>query len=201
MADPKPNAADPAMAPVFEGWNVWAVYQKTDLDTEISMIGLSRDRRLRIWVEDEVRLNAPGTDVSDPIDVKGSQVQIVAGDAPSGLKSGARKEQVPGDVMLLDGENERRVVRFFNHGKASALPWPHDKNYLLDEVYQPDPHATVTSGDAPRQIAGGAADDLKKTLPLVGTVAAFFVGGVVLVGGSLLAVHALSARAARSLAA
>lgn len=201
MADPNPQAADPAMAPVFEGWNVWAVYQKTDLDFEPLMLGLSRDRRLRIWVEDNVRLNAPGTDVADPIDVKGSQVQIIAGDAPSGLKSAARKEQVPGDVMLLEGDNERRVVRFFNHGKASALPWPHDSNYLLDEVYQPDPHAAVSSGDAPRQIAGGTADDIKKTLPLAGTVVAVLVGGVVLVGGGVLLVQALSARAARRLAA
>src|SRR3954466_756227 len=116
MADPKPNAADPAMAPVFEGWNVWAVYQKTDLDFEWLMVEVDRDRRLRFWVEDQVRLNAPGTDVSDPIDLKGSQVHIIAGEAPEGLASARRKEQVPGAPMLLEGANERRVVRFFNHG-------------------------------------------------------------------------------------
>jgi len=192
----EPSFNDPALAPVFRGWNVWAVYQVKDLDFTLLGMGVSRDRQLQVWVEDHVRLDAPGTDVADPLDLKGSQVQILAGDSPAGLKSFRRKEQVPGDVMLLDGEADRRVVRFYNRGDASALPWPHDDNYLLDEVYQPDEKQSITSGPAPREIASGTSSDLGKAagdlLPDAGTLIKYALGAAFVVGTGIVLARAVS---------
>lgn len=139
------------MAPVFKGWNVWNVYQVNDLDFSIMMIGVSRDRQLQIFVEDAVRLNAPGVVVADPADLKGSQVQILNG-PPVGLTSVARKEGLPLSVPVVNGPAQLRTVRFFNRGEASSLPWPHDDNYLLDEVFQPTATNPVTAGPAPTTI-------------------------------------------------
>ena len=200
MTDPAFN--DPALAPVFKGWNVWAVDQVKDLDFTVLGFGVSRDRQLQVWVEDHVRIDAPGTDVADPLDLKGSQVQILAGDAPAGLKSFRRKEQVPGEVMLLNGASDRRIVRFFNRGVASSLPWPHDDNYLLDEVYQPDEKQSITSGPPPREIASGTSDDLGKAakdlLPDAGTLVWYALGAVFVVGTGIVLARAVKGEFGRA---
>lgn len=144
-------------APVFVGWNVWAVYQVQDLDFNPLMWGVDRDRQLRLWVEDSVRLGAPGAIVADPIDLKGGQVEILPG-APEGLTVEARKEQVSGPAMLVDGPAELRFVRFYNRGQASRLVWPHNNNYLLDRVYTPKPTAPATQGPPPTTIGTGIGE-------------------------------------------
>lgn len=177
-------------APVFEGWNVWSVYQKKDLDFELTMVGLDRDRRLRIWVEDAVRLGAPNAKVADPIDLKGGQIQILPS-PPADLSVKARKEDVGGpSALMLDGPAELRTVRFFNRGAADHLTWPHDANYLLNEVFQPSASSPATTGGAPSTIgetvatgAAGAAGDLAK--PLTGPVVAAVAVAAVVAGGVL----------------
>lgn len=138
-------------APVFAGWNVWSVWQVKDLPFSIMMLGVSRDRQLQIWVEDQVRLNA-GVTVSDPIDLKGSQIQILNG-PPDGLQVATRKENVSGPAMVVDGAAELRYVRFYNRSDASALPWPHDDSYLLDSVYEPTKDNPLTNSAAPPTIS------------------------------------------------
>jgi len=142
-------------APVFPGWNVWTVYQVKDLnDTNPLFWGLDRDRRLRIWVEDAIRLGAPSTRVADPADLKGGQIEILPS-KPAELKTNARKEDVGGSsAMLVDGPAELRVVRFFNRGEQGQLTWPHDDNYLLNEVLTPSPSSPATSSAPPKTIGG-----------------------------------------------
>jgi hypothetical protein len=145
---------EPSFAPIFKGWNVWAVFQVQDLDFSIAMIGVPRDRQLRIWVEDAVRLGAGGTDVADPLDLKGSKIEIIPSSGT--LKSFRRKEQVPGPAMVVETQDqppELRFVRFFNRGDEGRLTWPHDDNYLLDDVFTPDPKNELTAGPAPGTIA------------------------------------------------
>lgn len=156
---------DPTFAPVFRGWNVWAVHQVQELDFSIPMIGVSRDRQLRIWVEDAVRLGASGTAVADPIDLKGSQIEIVP--SSSGLKSFRRKEQVPGPAMVVESQDqppELRFVRFYNRGAEGRVVWPHDDNYLLEEVFQPDPKNELTAGPAPKTIADTTTGPAKEAV-------------------------------------
>lgn len=132
-------------APVFVGWNVWSVWAKNDLDFEFMMVGVSNERRLRIWVEDEVRLNAGGTKIADPLDLKGSKVEILPG-KPKDLQVMAMRELVGGaSVLLLDGPASLYYVRFFNHGAASRLVWPHNENFMLQDVFRPNPAAESTS--------------------------------------------------------
>lgn len=135
------------IAPIYKGWNVWSVYQVTDLDFSVAMIGINRDTQLRIWVEDQIRLNATEATVADIIDFKGSQIQILNGKPL--LVVAVRKEQISGPAMLLDGPAELRYVRFFNRGNASQLLWPHDDNYLLNEVYRPSTTDPLTTGGGP----------------------------------------------------
>jgi hypothetical protein len=145
--------ASSPMAPLFKGWNVWAVWQVQDLPFNPLMVGVSRDRQLQIWVEDHVRLEAPEAQVADPIDLKGSQIQILTG--PPSLQVAQRKEDVPGPSLSVDTQDlppQLRFVRFFNRGEASQLPWPHDSSYLLDAVFQPNPSSPVTTGDGPGTI-------------------------------------------------
>lgn len=145
--------ADSPMTPIFAGWNVWAVWQVQNLPFIPLMVGVSRDRQLQIWVEDQVRLHATEASVADPIDLKGSQVEILTGSP--GLKVAMRKENVPGPALVVETQDlspQLRFVRFFNRGEASQLPWPHDDSYLLDAVFQPDPTNPVTKGDGPGTI-------------------------------------------------
>jgi hypothetical protein len=142
-------------APIYPGWNVWGVYQVKDLDFSIPMIGVSRDTQLRIWAEDLIRLNAPGATVADPLDFKGSKVEILHS-RPS-LEVAARKEDVPGPAMLLDGPADLRYVRFYNRGAAAALLWPRDpaENYVLNEVFLPSKDSPATNGPGPDTIGSG----------------------------------------------
>ncbi len=142
--------AQSAFAPIFPGWNVWKVWQVKDLPFSISMIGVSPERQLRIWVEDELRLHS-AADVADSVDLKGSQVQIIP-DAP-GLSSLMRKEQVPGGAgFLVDGAAELFTVRFYNRADETQIAWPHDSEYLLDEVLNPNPENPATKGPPPSTI-------------------------------------------------
>lgn len=155
-------------APIFPGWNVWSVFQVRDLDFNPLMLGVSRDRQLRIWVEDAVRLGAPGATVADPVDLKGGQVEILPS-KPAGLSVAIRKEQVGGSAMVVDGPADLRFVRFFNRGAKANLVWPHDDNYLLNEVFTPNPTAPATQGPPPPTVGSGvgqgvgsAAGDIAK---------------------------------------
>jgi hypothetical protein len=146
----------PGLAPVFPGWNVWAVWQKNDLDFEISMLGVSADRRLRIWVENAVDDNAPGAAVGDPLSpnvtkFKGEMVQIVP--SAGELLPVARKESVPNSVPALDGPPSLFFVRFYNRGQLTSLAWPHDGNHLLDAVYLPSPISPITNAPEPASAA------------------------------------------------
>jgi hypothetical protein len=149
------GAAPAGFATVFKGWNVWGVQQKDDLDIEPLMIGVSRDRRLRVWVE-EAADAAPGTAVADtanPFALKGSQVELInsVGDlVPAETQAAA----LPGTA--LDGPATVRLVRFFNRGAEAVTPWPHDSNYLLDTVYQPATNNPITNAPAPSSLAGTA---------------------------------------------
>jgi hypothetical protein len=187
----------PGMAPVFPGWNVWGVWQKNDLDLELSMVGVSRDRRLRIWVENEADDNAPGVEVGDPLSpnftkFKGEMVQIIPSEA--GLFRAVSKEMWPGEAALsLDKPGTLRFVRFYNRGTLSALPWPHDANYLLDAVYLPSPTNPVTNAPAPASTAqdiGDAAEGVKQAAQSIGS-------GVVVALGIGLGVVMLAAVASR----
>lgn len=153
--------AKTGLAPVFKGWNVWSVYALKDLHFQPAMLGVSADDRLRIFVEDAVRIGAPGAVVADPIKLKGSQVEILAG-APQGLTVSDRREDLPGtQALVLDGPSVLRYVRFFNHGDESKLNWPFDENFMLNEVFQPTAANPITSGPGPSLTLGGATDSLK----------------------------------------
>lgn len=162
-------------APVFPGWNVWEVWQKDDLDLEPLMVGVSRDRRLRIWVED-VLDDAAGTAVADPLNpaaLRGAQVEIIP--ATGKLEVAATKESVPGPALLLDSPATLRVVRFYNRGDFGVLAWPHDGNYLLDRVFVPSTDNPVTAAPAPSSLGGAATEVVegaKKTVSAVAWVAA-----------------------------
>lgn len=151
---------DRAFAPVFKGWNVWVVAQKNDLGFDPLMVGVSRDRQLRIWVEDQVRENAGGAELGDPVALKGSQVEILPA-RPTGLRSAQNKDQVPGDALFLEGAAELRIVRFFNRGAPARLVWPHDDDYLLDEVMQPDERNPTTSGPPPKTVTEDVIEPIK----------------------------------------
>jgi hypothetical protein len=139
-----------AFAPIFPGWNVWQVWQVKDLPFSIAMFGVSPERQLRIWVEDELRLHS-SADVADSIDLKGGQIEIIPG-AP-GLATAMRKEDVPGGAsFLVEGPATLFTVRFFNRGDKSQIAWPHDNQYLLDAVLDPNPANPATSGPAPTTI-------------------------------------------------
>src|ERR1700742_4307115 len=154
--------ADTNTAPIFAGWNVWAVWQVKDLPFSIMMLGVSRDRQLQIWVEDQTRVNG-GASTADPIDLKGSSVQILNG-APTDLQVAGRKESVSGPTMAVEGDAELRYVRFYNRGDATSLPWPHDESYLLDSVYEPSKTSPTTNSAPPptigQTVGGGLASPI-----------------------------------------
>lgn len=173
---------------VYPGWNVWDVYQVNDLPFSIMMLGVSPERQLRIWVEDSVRLGAPGATVADSVDLKGGQVEILSG-PPSGLTQIARKEQLSGTIPVVSGPATLKTVRFFNRGDKATMAWPHDESYLLDAVYLPSPTNPVTSGPSPTTISqtvgSGVSQpvgDLLKSLLPIGLV----------IGGGLLLLEALN---------
>lgn len=175
---------DATMVPVFKGWNVWDVYQSDSLDFSPLMIGLDANRRLRIWVEDQIREKAPEATVADPLAWKGSQVEILPA-KPTGLKLRLSKEGVSGaEAMLIEMPAKLRTVRFFNRGEPSRLLWPHSDNYLLDSVYTPDEKVDITKGSGPDTIIGGAANQASELVtsgvkPLL--LPALIIGGIILI--------------------
>jgi hypothetical protein len=176
------GAAPSGFATVFKGWNVWGVQQKDDLDIEASMIGVSRDRRLRIWAEDSADA-APGSAVADPANpfsLRGGQVEII--DAAQGLAADeAQADQLPG--AALDGPATLRLVRFFNRGTEAVTPWPHDSNYLLETVFQPAPDNPITNAPAPSSLGGTAStvgEEVAEAVKIL-AVGAGIVLGVVLI--------------------
>lgn len=159
---------------VYPGWNVWEVWQVKDLPFSVMNVGLSPERQLRIWVEDKVRLGAPGAIVADSIDFKGSQVELLRG-TPEGLQQDQRKEQVPGPSMFVSGPAKLTTLRFFNRGDKAFMAWPHDESYLLERTFIPSPSNPATSGPAPStigdtvggSITGPVTDVAKKLSPLL----------------------------------
>ena len=177
------SADDSAFITISPGWNVWTVWQSENLDFSLMMAGLDRDRRLRIWVEDAIREGAPGAEVADGVALKGSQIEILNA-PPAGLKPVGMKEGVPGDVMLVAMPAKLRTVRFFNRGPVAKLTWPHDNNYLVDTVYQPNAGNPLTSGAPPNTLLGGATSSVVDSitsgvkplmLPIVLIAAAFLL--------------------------
>lgn len=168
--------ADRDFATLFPGWNVWSVYQVKDLGFDPLMLGVSRDRQLRIWVEDQLRLHAPGSLVADPFDLKGGQVEILPSrSATAGLSVLETKEDVGGPALTVEGPAELRYVRFFNRSaEKSALPWPHDRDYLLGEVFQPNAAAPATSGPGPSTITTTVTTPIAQAL-----TPALWIAGVV----------------------
>ncbi len=178
--------APAGFVPVFPGWNVWGVWQKNDLDIEASMLGVSHDQRLKIWVENEVQDNAPGAAVSDPFSpnvfkFRGDMVQIIPDAA--GLSAVAHKEDVAGPALTVDGEATLRFVRFYNRGSLTVMPWPHDSNYLLDAAYLPSVTNPVTASPPPASTAATATEVAKAAEGIgSGVVVALGLGlGIVLV--------------------
>lgn len=154
-------------APIYEGWNVWDVWQSDDpiqgIGGAIMNAGISLERQLRIWVEDAVQDGAPGVAVADPANpaaLKGAQVQILPN--AGGLTAAASRSEVPelADSLQLGEKGSAAVkhtVRFFNRGAAAVLPWPHDQNYVLDAVFQPSAQNPVTNGEPPSSLGGAAS--------------------------------------------
>ncbi len=156
-------------APVFPGWNVWDVWQAQDpilgIGGAIMNAGLSLERQLRIWVEDQVKDNAPDANLADPANpaaLKGAQVLVVpnAG-ALKPLNTRAEIPELAGALQVGEKGSAAKkfTVRFFNRGTAeTVMPWPHDENYVLDAVFQPDAANPLTSGDAPFSLDGAMSD-------------------------------------------
>lgn len=174
------------MAPVFPGWNVWQVWQLKDLPFSLMMLGVSSERQLRIWVEDQVRLNAGGSDIGDPVDLKGSSVQVI--DSAPGLATAMRKEDVPGGgAFLVSGPATLFTVRFFNKGSQTQLPWPHDDEYLLDAVLEPKADNPATSGPAPTTIGETVGHGITQPVSdALGSIPWYMWAGAVVFGGVVL---------------
>lgn len=185
-------------APVFAGWNVWSVWAKNDLDTEIAAIGETADRRLRVWVEDTAD-SASGAQLHDPLNPSvfhfdGDEVEIIPGDA--GLTVALGRETVPNAAsLLLDSPATLRFVRFYNRGQDTIVAWPHSSNYLLENVYMPSATNAATSAPAPESTGG----DVKQAAAAVGNA----LGGtaqLVLIGvgiaGAIYVLSKLKRRAA-----
>lgn len=147
-------------APIFAGWNVWAVWQAKDLSFDVMLVGLSRERRLRMWVE-AVAEHA-GANVSDPLALRGSQVELL--NAAPDLTALSTRAETGGNLALLAGPADLEIVRFFNRGSAVNAVWPHDSDYMLEAVYQPSATNPATSGPPPAPIldTGAIAQGVEK---------------------------------------
>ncbi len=185
--------APAGFAPIFPGWNVWEIDQADDpvlgvLGT-IWTAGESAERMLRIWVEDQIKDNAPGAAVADPANpaaLKGDQVQLIP--PVQGLDVAAAR----GDIAALAGPQQLgskdskvtlRTVRFYNRGTNSVLPWPHDENFLLERVFTPSADNAVTNAAPPSSLAGSAtaAAEAAGTAVKAIAIGAGVVLGVVLI--------------------
>lgn len=189
-------------AQIFKGWNVWDVWQSQDpilgLGGGIMNAGVSLERQLRIWVEDQIREHAPAAAVADtfnPAVLKGSQIEVIPN--AGGLEVLQTRADVPelaGALQLgnAGSEGKKFTVRFFNRGDETGMAWPHDENYVLDAVFQPSGTNAITSGAAPSSL-GGAATGLESGVASALKVVAI-VAGVGL--GALLLVQLINARKA-----
>lgn len=180
--------APSGFAPIFAGWNVWDVWQASDPTFDLMLAGLSQDRRLRIWVENETKA-APGVAVADPANpaaLVGDQVQIIP--KVEGLELARARGAVPdlagAQQIGKDGSRaELRTVRFFNRGAAGAVPWPHDENDLLENVWTPSASNPVTNAPQPSSLGGLAtelSEDAKTALKVVAIVAGVGLTGVLI---------------------
>ncbi len=165
-----PALASPGMAPVFAGWNVWDVYQADSPDENILgtlwHAGITEDQLLKLWVENQVENNASGANVSDPLNpnpehFRGDAIQIISN--PGTLSRAAVRDSIPelaGAQQLgtKDSTARLRTVRFYNRGAATVMPWPHDQNFLVDVVFQPDPKDPLTNAPAPTTFGGSVAE-------------------------------------------
>ena len=87
----------------------------------------------------------------NPAHNRGDEVQIIA--KPVGLSIAAARESAGLGGALQVGNTGSQAtlssVRFFNRGKATLMPWPHDKNFVVDAVYQPSTDNAITNGPGP----------------------------------------------------
>lgn len=191
---PELSAIPAGFAQIFPGWNVWQLWGSEEpnqgLSGTIFNTGLSLERQLRIWVENAIKDGAPGAAVADPANpaaLRGDQIQLLP--SAGTLKILQTRGEIPSLAagQQLGAEGSRAIfytVRFYNRGQADVLPWPHDENYLLENVYKPDPENPLTSGPRPDSLAGAASDigeGLKSTLKVVAVVAGVGLGVVLLV--------------------
>ena len=129
-----PLAVPVGFAPVFAGWNVWDVYQADNPDEsvlgELWHAGISEDELLQTWVVNQIEDNAPGANVSDPLNpdprkLRGDVVQILPNAGT--LARAAVRDAIPelaGAAQLgtKDSTARLRTVRFYNRGAASTMP-------------------------------------------------------------------------------
>ncbi len=184
--------AAPGFAPVFAGWNVWDVYQADSPDENVLgaiwHAGISEDRLLQLWVENEIENNAPGANLSDPLNpnpehFRGDSVQIIQGAGT--LSRAAVRDSIPalaGAQQLgnTDSTARLRTVRFYNRGQATTMPWPHDQNFLVDAVFQPDPTNGITNAPAPSTF-GGSVKELGSGIAHAVETLAWVAGGAAVV--------------------
>ena len=202
----------PGFVPIFQGWNVWDVWQADDPDTgllgSIWTAGESQERILRAWVEDQIKDNAPGAAVADPANpaaLKGDQIQIipqvptVSQSNSKGLSVVATREDIPtlaGEQQIGKSDSKATLVtvRFWNRGAQTTMPWAHDANFLLDRVYLPSAQNSVTNSPAPSSLAGSASG-LADTAGTVIKVVAIGAG-VVLASALILSLASMNRKAA-----
>jgi hypothetical protein len=172
-------------APIFKGWNVWAVLARNELAFDPLMLGVSPERRLRIWVEDKADA-APGANVADewhPGKLKGEQIEIIQ--SAEGLEPAEERAQhKPGSTLNFDPNHSRVFVRFFNRGESGITPWPSDENFLLDTVYAPTAESPITSAPEPGTLegaAGAAGAGVAQALKVVAVVGGVALGAWLLV--------------------
>ncbi len=152
------------------------------------MAGVDPERALRIWVEDQVDDHAQGAVVGDPVSpnpkkFKGDMVNVLPGTGT--LKGAAFRIDVPAlagqqQLGVTGSKATLHVVQFFNRGAATVMPWPHDKNFLVETVFEPDASNPLTNAEPP----GSAAEDLAAAAGAFGhatEVAAWLVGGVAVI--------------------
>ena len=164
MTTPTPQG----FAPIFPGWNVWDLWVADDPDTSILTdlwnAGESPERVMRVWVENELEENAPGSAVADPANpaaLRGDQIQPIP--KVTGLDVAASRADIPAlagaeQVGKQGSTATLRTVRFWNRGAQTVMPWPHDENFLLDAVYTPSTTNAVTNAPQPTSLAGTATD-------------------------------------------
>ncbi len=160
-------ATPQGFAPIFPGWNVWDLWVADDPDTSILTdlwnAGESPERVMRVWVENEIEENAPGSAVADPANpaaLRGDQIQPIP--KVTGLDVAASRADIPAlagaeQVGKQGSTATLRTVRFWNRGAQTVMPWPHDQNFLLDAVYTPSKANAVTSGPQPSSLGGAAS--------------------------------------------